>query len=73
IKPYMEANQTMQPNSFCTLPEAVAHLPTLEGQTVFRRQYHLAEKQKPLIKETIEKWKADGIIREVPPDVPHGR
>ncbi|KAG0169900.1 hypothetical protein DFQ30_003113 [Apophysomyces sp. BC1015] len=47
-------------------PAALVHLPTPEGQTVFRCQYRLAEKQNPLIKETIEKWEADGVMRELP-------
>ena len=62
IQPYMDANQAIPPNSFCTLPEAVVHLPTPPGKTVFRCQYRIAHTQWPIIKETIDKWLANGII-----------
>ena len=45
------------------------HLPTPDGVSVYRKQYRLAYHDRPIVAEAIEKWKADGIITEVPPDL----
>lgn len=69
IKPYMDANQAIPRDSFCTMPEAVVHLPTPEEKQVYRRQYPILPQHRAVIQEAVQQWKADGFIKESPPDV----
>ena len=61
IMAHMDQNQAIPPDAFCTSPEAVAHLPTPDGVSVYRKQYRLAYYDRPIVVETYEKWKADQI------------
>ena len=67
--PRMDRNQAIPPDAFCTLSEAVVHLSTPDGVSVYRKQYRLAYHDGPVVAEAIEKWKADGFITEVSPDL----
>ena len=69
IPPFLKENQAIPKNAFCTMPEAVVHLPTPEGEHVFRQQYRIPYAQYPVIEKAVQQWLENGTIKEVPPDV----
>jgi hypothetical protein len=68
LTPYLEENESIPKDSFCTVPESVIELDTPPGVSSFRRQYPLPHAMEPIIKETVDKWLADGTIERAPTD-----
>ncbi|KAG1121361.1 hypothetical protein G6F42_012503 [Rhizopus arrhizus] len=66
IKPLLDANQLIPKHSFCTVPESVIHLNTVEGEVVNIPQYPIPYKLRPKIQEQIEIWLANGTIEKAP-------
>ncbi|PVV00291.1 hypothetical protein BB560_005333, partial [Smittium megazygosporum] len=55
IQPLIDINPQIPLNAACLLEEAVVYLPTPEGQSVFKRQYKIAETLQPALDEVIQK------------------
>lgn len=66
LKPYLEANKNLSPNSFCNLPGAVVHLPTPPNQFAHVKQYPIAYVHVPKVMEEINRMLKDGIITRAP-------
>ncbi|KAG0162196.1 hypothetical protein DFQ30_002752 [Apophysomyces sp. BC1015] len=66
LTPYIDANKSIPKDSFCTVPESVIELDTPEGVTSFHGQHPLPYAMEPLIKETIDKWMAEGTSERAP-------
>lgn len=66
IQPFIDQNMSIQPGSFCTIPESVITIDTPDGVTSYRRQYPLPESCKQAIRETVDKWVKEGTIVRAP-------
>lgn len=69
IKPLLDVNQSISKHNFCTVPESVIHLNTIEGRYVNIPQYPIPYKLRPKIQETIETWIANGTIEKAPVNI----
>ena len=66
VRPVMDDNALrISPGMFCPLPEARVRLDVPEGQTVFIRQYTIAERLKAPVEEQIRKWLEEQVIEEI--------
>ncbi|KAG0162040.1 hypothetical protein DFQ30_004276, partial [Apophysomyces sp. BC1015] len=66
IQPYLEENAKIPTQSVCTIPESIIHLETPRGKTAYRRQYPIPETLKPVLREQVQKWLEDGVIKRAP-------
>ncbi|ORE02423.1 DNA/RNA polymerase [Rhizopus microsporus var. microsporus] len=62
IQPYIDANQQLDKNTLCNLPEAVLYLPTPDNYVANIRQYPIPYTLQPKVMEIINSWLEDGII-----------
>lgn len=59
-------NQSINPNSFCTVPEAVVHLDTGDHSPVYRRQYPIPVKLQAATDAQIKEWLLHGKVTDAP-------
>ncbi|CEP10133.1 hypothetical protein [Parasitella parasitica] len=73
VMPLLEANKQIDPKSHCTLPGSTLKLHVLkeERHKMFRAQWPLEEKVKPIVKAQIAKWLENGVIERAPPGNPY--
>lgn len=73
VTPLLEANKRIDPKSHCTLPGSTLRLHILEDKKhkMYRAQWPLEEKVKPVVKEQIAKWLENGVIERAPPGNPY--
>ncbi|KAG1501220.1 hypothetical protein G6F52_012478 [Rhizopus delemar] len=62
IKPYIVANQQLNKNSLCNIPDAVLYLPTPPNYVANIKQYPIPYTLQPKVMEIINNWIEDGII-----------
>ena len=66
LTPYINANQNIPKNKFCTVPESTVHLDTTPGKVANIRQYPIAYKLIPTLRNEINKWLENGVIKKAP-------
>jgi hypothetical protein len=66
VQSHIDRNQAIDKHSLCTHPDAVVRLDTPPNAEGFRFQYKIPETLIPKVRETVEKWVADGVIVKVP-------
>lgn len=73
VMPLLEANKQIDPKAHCTLPGSTLKLHVLKDQRhkIFRAQWPLEEKVKPVAKAQIAKWLKNGVIERAPPGNPY--
>ncbi|EPB92027.1 hypothetical protein HMPREF1544_01090 [Mucor circinelloides 1006PhL] len=73
MMPLLEAKKQIDPKSHCTLPGSTLKLHVLEEEKhkMFRAQWPLEEKVKPVVKAQIAKWLENGVIERAPPGNPY--
>jgi hypothetical protein len=73
VMPLLTANEQIDPKAHCTLPDSVFELHVLkeERHKLFRPQWPLEEKVKPVVKAQIAKWLENGVIERAPPGNPY--
>ena len=73
VMPLLEANKQINPKAHCTLPGSTLRLHIKKDQEhkMFRAQWPLEEKVKPVIKAQIAKWLENGVIERAPPGNPY--
>jgi hypothetical protein len=68
IAPFIQANDDIPPDSFCTHPSAVVHLNTGDASPVYVPQYRVSDHMAKWIDIQVEKWTQDKVICDAPPD-----
>jgi hypothetical protein len=68
IQMALDKNAALPKTGHCTVPEAVVHLPTPPGVTVYRNQYPIPQTLHPMLDEFVAKWLSEGVIDIAPVD-----
>jgi hypothetical protein len=56
IRDVLKKNSLIQPGEYCTLPEAIVHIKTPVGATVYQRQYPIARNLHSTVDKSIQEW-----------------
>ena len=62
----IDRNEDIKITSFCTLPESVITLPTINNSAVYRRQYNIPEMLKKEVDNQVNNWLSAGTIKLAP-------
>ena len=73
VNPLLEANKQIDPKAHCTLPGSTLRLHVRKDHEhkMYRAQWPLEEKVKPVVKAQINKWLENGVIERAPPGNPY--
>ena len=73
VNPLLEANKQIDPKAHCTLPGSTLklHVRKDHEHKMYRAQWPLEEKVKPIVKAQIAKWLENGVIERAPPGNPY--
>lgn len=66
IKDSLDRNSLIPKSSSCPVPEMNVFLPVPKGTVLFRRPRPYAERQQPIVNETVNKWLNDDVITLAP-------
>ena len=66
IQPALDRNQLIPNDAFCTHPDAVFPIDTIDDEPIYRRQYPVPYKYRQDMKAQIDKWIETGRVKRAP-------
>ena len=66
IQPALDRNQLIPNDAFCTHPDAVFPIDTIDDEPIYRRQYPVPYKYRQEVKMQIGKWIETGRVKRAP-------
>ena len=66
IQPALDRNQLIPNDAFCTHPDAVFPIDTIDDEPIYRRQYPVPYKHRQDMKVQIDKWIETGRVKRAP-------